>query len=265
MMADIKGIDVSYHNGTIDWRKVKQSVDFAIIRAGYGRSKADKRFIYNITEARKAGLETGVYWFIYAKDAGQAVENAKKCEECIRDYRDKITMRVWADWEYASDKRNPQTKKSRTEIVRAFCGYMKSKGYEIGIYTNADYLKNKFGSLGDYPLWLARYSSGRESYNPLMRQYTSKGRVTGISGDVDLDIYYGKWPPHKKPRGTIKMGSRGADVIYLQQRLTAKGYGVGAIDGIFGIRTLEAVKAYQAENGLKVDGIVGPETWKSLG
>ena len=56
-MANIKGIDVSYHNGTIDWRKVKQSVDFAIIRAGYGRSKADKRFIYNITEARKAGLE----------------------------------------------------------------------------------------------------------------------------------------------------------------------------------------------------------------
>ena len=155
-MADIKGIDVSYHNGTIDWRKVKQSVDFAIIRAGYGRSKADKRFIYNITEARKAGLETGVYWFIYAKDAGQAVENAKKCEECIRDYRDKITMRVWADWEYASDERNPQTKKSRTEIVRAFCGYMKSKGYETGIYTNADYLKNKFGSLGDYPLWLCQ-------------------------------------------------------------------------------------------------------------
>ena len=98
-----------------------------------------------------------------------------------------------------------------------------------------------------------------------MRQYTSKGRVPGISGDVDLDIYNGKWPPHKRQRGIIKMGSRGADVFYLQQRLTAKGYGVGAIDGIFGIKTLEAVKAYQAENGLKVDGIVGPETWKALG
>lgn len=66
-------------------------------------------------------------------------------------------------------------------------------------------------------------------------------------------------------RTTIKMGSRGSDVIYLQQRLTAKGYGVGKIDGIFGIKTLEAVKAFQAENGLTVDGIVGDKTWTTLG
>lgn len=65
-------------------------------------------------------------------------------------------------------------------------------------------------------------------------------------------------------RETLKRGSRGADVTYLQQRLTAKGYGVGAIDGIFGQKTLEAVKAYQAEHGLTVDGIVGAKTWASL-
>lgn len=65
-------------------------------------------------------------------------------------------------------------------------------------------------------------------------------------------------------RETLKRGSRGADVTYLQQRLTAKGYGVGAIDGIFGQKTLEAVKAYQAEHGLKVDGVVGAKTWESL-
>lgn len=65
-------------------------------------------------------------------------------------------------------------------------------------------------------------------------------------------------------RPTIKLGSRGADVTYLQQRLTAKGYGVGKIDGDFGQKTLEAVKAYQAEHGLKVDGIVGAKTWASL-
>ena len=65
-------------------------------------------------------------------------------------------------------------------------------------------------------------------------------------------------------RPTIKYGSRGSDVTYLQQRLTAKGYSVGTIDGIFGIKTLEAVKAFQAENGLTVDGIVGPKTWAKL-
>lgn len=66
-------------------------------------------------------------------------------------------------------------------------------------------------------------------------------------------------------KATVKYGSKGADVTYLQQRLTAKGYGVGSIDGVFGKKTLEAVKAYQAENGLTVDGIVGKNTWNALG
>lgn len=66
-------------------------------------------------------------------------------------------------------------------------------------------------------------------------------------------------------RPTLKMGSRGADVTYLQQCLTAKGYRLGTIDGIFGIKTLEAVKAYQSDNGLAVDGIVGVKTWESIG
>lgn len=66
-------------------------------------------------------------------------------------------------------------------------------------------------------------------------------------------------------RATIKMGSRGTDVIHLQQYLTAKGYGLGAIDGIFGAKTLEAVKAYQADNGLAIDGIVGQKTWSMIG
>lgn len=65
-------------------------------------------------------------------------------------------------------------------------------------------------------------------------------------------------------RSILKKGSRGADVTYLQQRLTAKGYGAGAIDGIFGQKTLEAVKAFQAEHGLIVDGIVGTKTWVAL-
>lgn len=68
-----------------------------------------------------------------------------------------------------------------------------------------------------------------------------------------------------KERETIRQGSRGEDVVYLQKRLTAKGYGVGTIDGIFGVKTLEAVKAFQAENNLTVDGVVGVNTWATLG
>lgn len=71
--------------------------------------------------------------------------------------------------------------------------------------------------------------------------------------------------PAKTKRPTLRRGDRGEDVVHLQTRLTAMGYGVGKIDGIFGIKTLEAVKAFQVENGLSVDGIVGVKTWAAVG
>ena len=70
--------------------------------------------------------------------------------------------------------------------------------------------------------------------------------------------------PVAKTRATVKKGSRGEDVIYLQKQLSILGYSVGAVDGIFGVKTLEAVKAFQAENGLVADGIVGKKTWEKL-
>lgn len=85
--------------------------------------------------------------------------------------------------------------------------------------------------------------------------------IIGIINKYNLTQYDGEITG---ARSTLKIGSRGLDVTYLQQRLTAKGYGVGAIDGIFGIKTLEAVKAFQAESKLTVDGIVGRKTWGAL-
>lgn len=190
----MKGIDVSYHNGKIDWKKTSQSIDFAIIRAGYGKSQMDKQFINNICGANTAGLKIGIYWFIYAANTEEAILNAKMCEKCIEGYKDIITMRVWADWEYDSDKRNPQTKESRTAIVRAFCDYLVSQGYEVGVYSNVDYLTSKFGDLSGYPLWLAKYSSSKGNYNPFMWQNSSTGRIAGISTNVDMNIYYGNMP-----------------------------------------------------------------------
>lgn len=190
----MKGIDVSYHNGIIDWQKVKQSVDFAIIRAGYGKSTMDKQYTNNICGAHTAGLKIGIYWFIYAANMDESILNAKMCEKCIERYKDIITMKVWADWEYDSDKRNPQTKESRTAIVIAFCDYLFSQGYEVGVYSNVDYLTSKFGDLSEYPLWLAKYSSSKGNYNPFMWQNSSTGRIAGISTNVDMNIYYGNMP-----------------------------------------------------------------------
>ena len=255
-----KGIDVSYHQGIIDWQKVKNDgVTFAIIRAGYGKTQMDKKFIENICGANTSGIEVGIYWFIYAKNVSEAIENADRCHACISLYKGIIKHKVWADWEYDSDKRNPQTKAGRTAIVKAFCERLESHGYDVGVYANPDYMKSKFdmSQLSKYPLWLAKYSSSKGSYNPFMWQYSSKGNVSGIKGNVDMNIMYGV-ESTKAVYPTLKVGSKGEYVKIVQKK-------VGCTpDGIFGQITKNHVIIFQAQNGLVKDGIVGPKTWDKI-
>ena len=193
------GIDVSYHQGTIDWKKVADSgIQFAMIRAGYGKSTVDEKFIENIVGADTAGLKVGVYWFIYALNEADAIANADKCHETIKLYKDILDLGVAADYEYDSDnysikKGVTQTNESRTRIVRAFLRRLKEYGYKVINYANPDYLKGKFDDLSEYPLWLAYYTDNEtkaKSYNPVMWQYSSKGSVPGIKGNVDMNILY---------------------------------------------------------------------------
>ena len=193
------GIDVSYHQGTIDWKKVKESgVEFAIIRAGYGKNTTDEKFINNIVGADTAGLKVGVYWFIYALNEADAIANADKCHETIKLYKDILDLGVAADYEYDSDnysikKGVTQTNESRTRIVRAFLRRLEEYGYKVINYANPDYLKGKFEPLNEYPLWLAYYTDNEtkaKSYNPIMWQYSSKGSVPGIQGNVDMNHLY---------------------------------------------------------------------------
>ena len=103
-----KGIDVSNYQGKIDWAKVKaDGIDFVIIRAGWGKTNVDPKFRANIEGAVTAGLNVGVYWFLYAKNENDIVLNAKKCADVIEPYRKQINLKVWADWEYDSDKYCP--------------------------------------------------------------------------------------------------------------------------------------------------------------
>ena len=190
----LNGIDVSKHQGEIDWTKV--NTDFVIIRAGYGKSTIDERFYYNIKSALARGFNVGVYWFLYCTNTDEAIQNAIMFYKVIKQYDDKITMKVWCDYEYDSDdysnkKGIIQTKNTRTAMVKAFCEKMIELGYECGVYANPDYLKSKFNDLSDYPLWLAKYSNDKGSCNPYMWQYSSKGRVDGIKGNVDMNYCYG--------------------------------------------------------------------------
>ncbi len=267
-----KGIDVSKHNGLINWSKVKAAgIEFVIIRAGYGKNTVDKYFKRNIEGAIAQGLHIGVYWFIYVTTELDIYRNAKKFHEVIAPYKDKIDMNVWCDFEYDTDdyaikKGKVFTKEERTAFVKQFCKYMSDYGYDVGVYANPDYLKNKFNDVSEYPLWLAYYRSSKGSYTPFMWQHTSNGKVSGIIGRVDMNICYGEVEnnttnPYPVPTKTLYRtypSMKGEDVKWLQWE-----FGI-TVDGSFGGQTLKAVKEYQKQNGLKVDGRVGPATRKAL-
>ena len=194
----LKGIDVSNHQGVINWNRVKAAgIDFAMIRAGYGKNNIDKQFKRNIEECNRLGIPVGVYWFSYALSTKMAAEEAKACLAAIRPY--KVEYPVVYDLEYdtlryASLKDIAIDRKMASDMVRAFCGEVESAGYYAMNYSNLDYLRNMFEPelRKDYDLWLAQYSSqiSNDAGQVYLWQHTDKGKVDGITGNVDLNISY---------------------------------------------------------------------------
>ena len=191
-----KGIDVSKHNGSIDWNKVKaDGIDYAIIRGGYGNSYVDPYFKDNIEGATKAGLKVGVYWFSYSTSVEKARQEAEKCLEVISPYKDKITYPVFYDFEYASvDYAAKQgvtvTKSLATDMANTFINRIASAGYDTGLYSNQDFSSRYFDTsiLNSNNLWIAQYTSKCTYSKPyMMWQYSEKGSVNGIKGNVDLN------------------------------------------------------------------------------
>lgn len=192
-----KGIDVSRHQGNIIWSDVKaDGVEFAIIRAGYGRTAIDEQFYSNINGCIENGIDIGIYWFIYGINEQEAIENADMCHSAIAQYKDNIKMKVWCDLEYDTDKIAINrgvtlTKQKRSNMIIAFCERLKKYGYDVGYYANPDYLNNKLLDLSSYyPLWLAKYASSKGNIECFMWQHSSTGSVKGIKGNVDMDIHY---------------------------------------------------------------------------
>ncbi len=200
----LKGCDISYWQGNVDFETMyKAGIRFVIIRAGYGTTQ-DKNFVTYVNGAIAAGLKVGIYWFLYAKDMAAAKNNAIKCMTVIAPYKDMIEIGVWADWEYDSDKNaGSMTNAKRSNIVRAFLQEMQMAGYDVGIYSNQDYIKSgKFlaSLIAEYPLWFAKYSSSMGDYalkgkdnHPYMWQHTSSGagKSYGVSSTyIDLNRGY---------------------------------------------------------------------------
>ena len=194
------GIDVSKWNGNIDWKAVKNAgVSYVIIRCGYRGSTTgaliqDPKFKANIKGAASVGLKVGIYFFTQAINEVEAVEEASMVLDLIRGYS--ISYPVFLDVEASGGRADSISKSARTEVCRAFCQTIQNGGYTAGIYANSTWLRTHINtaSLTGYKIWLAQYAA-KPTYNATrydIWQYSAKGSVAGIKGDVDLNISYMK-------------------------------------------------------------------------
>lgn len=193
------GIDVSKWNGDIDWDKAKNAgVEFAIIRAGYrgsvtGSLVVDPYFETNMKGASASGVATGVYFFTQAVNEVEAVEEASAVLNLVRQYE--IDYPIFIDTEGAggSGRADGLDQETRTLVCEAFCRTIQNAGYEAGIYGSRNWYNNNLtmDRLERYHIWLAEYRNIPlyQGYYQ-MWQYTSKGRIDGIKGNVDMNISY---------------------------------------------------------------------------
>ena len=192
--AICKGIDVSYHNGTIDWKRVKQSeVEYAIIRCGYGtndKSQDDKKWEENVKGCIDNNIPYGVYLYSYADTVEKASSEADHAIRLLQGKKFKYP--VYYDLEEDAIRK----KLSKTEIAniaKTFCNKLSAKGYTVGIYANKDWFTNYLtdSCFNNWTKWVAQYNTVcnyQGKYD--MWQCSSTGSVPGISGKVDLNYSY---------------------------------------------------------------------------
>lgn len=192
--AICKGIDVSYHNGTIDWKRVKQSeVEYAIIRCGYGtndKNQDDKKWEENVKGCIDNNIPYGVYLYSYADTVEKASSEADHAIRLLQGK--KLKYPVYYDLE--EDKlRDKISKQTIADIAQTFCDKLSAKGYTVGIYANKDWFTNYLtdSRFNNWTKWVAQYNTVcnyKGKYD--MWQCSSTGRVPGISGNVDLNYSY---------------------------------------------------------------------------
>ncbi|MBQ8687075.1 MAG: glycoside hydrolase family 25 protein, partial [Ruminococcus sp.] len=191
------GIDVSFYQGLVDWEAVKESgVDFAIVRAGYGKhlNQEDKYFDTNMKNAQAAGVDCGAYWFSYATTPEDAIREADVFYEVIKGYQ--FEYPIYFDYEASTQYK--LTPEQSTAIIEAFCTRMQERGYYICLYSYVNFLNTRIEPeiLEDYDTWIAHYNVDVPlfSYEYGMWQYSCKGKIAGIAGDVDLNYAYRDYP-----------------------------------------------------------------------
>ena len=200
-MAEVFGIDVSHHNGKIDWRKVAESgKKFAIMKCQYeARShRIDETFEYNYSESGKYGLARGVYVFIASDSIADPALDAQQLLKKLNGRP--LEYGIWLDLESVALRKIGRA--AITKLVYIYANLFRAAGYYVGIYCNYDWYNNvldKHKLAGDFDFWIARYPKNDVgAYNPhssltsksysVAWQYSSKGKVPGIATNCDLNV-----------------------------------------------------------------------------
>lgn len=280
-MATYEGIDVSQHNGSIDFNKVKAAgKSFVMIRAGYGRylKQKDPLFEQNYSRAKAAGMHIGTYWYSYATNVSQAQEEARVFLQIIKEKS--------FDYPLAFDIED-QTQvglstATKNAIVDTFCKTIEKAGYYCLLYSYESFLTSQLSAAtrNQYDVWCANINRA-PSITYGIHQYSFTGRVNGISGNVDLNRTTKDYPTiiknaglngFKKPVQTttpkvldstgFKKGDSNEGTLALKKLLKIakdKKIITGSVDDNpgFGDGTETAVNQFLKKLGYKENGIAG--------
>lgn len=281
-----KVIDISAWQGNVSVANFqKTGMRIVVLRSSYTTQKAfkmaiDKVFYSNIKNAYKANIKVMIYHYSQAISETEAKKEAEFVLKTIKPYASYVTMEVWFDWEFGGRLSayiaGKMGKQRCGQICDAFCRTIKAGGFRTGVYANLSTLNAYLPSdlYKRWSIWVAQYNSKCNYKHPyLMWQYTSSGKVNGISGRIDMNYYYGNVKPKPKTsyqgklptlphRGWFSSGDKGEQVELLQKFLNwYGGYGLD-VDGEVGRLTIDAVRQYQGREKLRVDGAFGIECLK---
>ena len=179
----INGIDVSTYQGNIDWNAVKNEVQFAIIRMGWGQDGVDDYYETNYNGAKSAGVQVGAYLFSYATDSAGAEAEAYHALDLLQGKQ--------FEWPIYYDIEADALGGDVNGMLNTFCQILQQNNYFCGVYSSASPLSTNFdqGVLSQYAVWVAHYGVDYPSFSGEwgIWQYSSEGSVSGIDGDVDMD------------------------------------------------------------------------------
>lgn len=267
-------IDLSKYNRVTDWKAVSQNVEGVILRVGYrgygsGKIVLDPMFETYAKQCYNYSIPFGLYFMSQAITPIEGLEEADFSLNYAEKYR--ATLPIYIDSEDGDGtakivRADALNKADRTYICEMFCNTIRNCRRSSGVYASTSWFQNRLDvtKLDKYLLWVAQYGPKYTAKHRVdMWQYTSKGSVPGISGNVDCSVLIDNSNPNYtnvKTERNLRVGDRGDDVKELQIILNKKLNMNLVVDGIFGAKTKAAVIKLQSIYGLKTDGIVGVNT-----